>query len=104
MKKYPEITFASTEVTRFDRDRIKIRGDLALHGETRPVTILATLGGTAVDVDGNERITFNATMDIQRREFGLTFNRVIGAATKLVGEVVQIVLNIEGVEQAPNSD
>jgi polyisoprenoid-binding protein YceI len=96
VEKYPEITFESTEVSRPDPDHVRIVGDLTLHGVTRPVTLLAKLGGMSQDSDGRNRVAFNAATDINRKDFGILWNQVVGSSM-VVGQMVQINLNIEGV-------
>jgi polyisoprenoid-binding protein YceI len=97
VKKYPEITFSSTEVAKADADNLKITGDLTLHGVTHPVTLLARLGGVAQDLEGKKRIAFSATTEINRKDFGMNWNQVVGS-TMVVGQMIEITLSIEGVE------
>jgi polyisoprenoid-binding protein YceI len=104
VKRYPEITFTSTDVTRVNRNRLKILGDMSMHGVTCPVTLFATLRGTLADVDGKNRIAFSATTEIHREDFGLRFIRVVGLGAQLIGETIRIILEVEGVEKTPISN
>jgi polyisoprenoid-binding protein YceI len=104
VKRFPEIIFTSTAVTRIDRDEFRILGDLSMHGVTHPVTLLTTLGGTAADADGKSRIAFSARTEIYRKDFDLHPNRVVGLGARLVGEMIRIILEVEGVEQTPDFD
>jgi polyisoprenoid-binding protein YceI len=99
VSKYPEITFQSTGVTKVSQDEFRIAGNLSLHGTTRPVMLTAKLGGFAKDVTGKSRIAFSASTGIDRTDFGMGFNQMV-AGTPLVGRIIQIFLNMEGVEQA----
>jgi polyisoprenoid-binding protein YceI len=98
VEKYPEITFSSTKVTATDRSTFKILGNLSLHGVIRPIVLQATLGGTVLDMDGKNRIALTITGDINRRDFNMIWNRIIGNSP-LVGQIIRFNLNIEGVEQ-----
>jgi polyisoprenoid-binding protein YceI len=98
--KYPEITFSSTEVKAIDRSKLKVLGNLSMHGKTQPVVLLATLVGTAVDLDGKNRIAITIMGDIKRKDFGMVWNQIVGG-NNLVGEVIRFNMNVEGVEQKP---
>jgi polyisoprenoid-binding protein YceI len=54
--------------------------------------------GTATDPWGNDRAGFTATFKINRHDFGLSYNRVIEAGALVVGDEVEITLEIEGVK------
>ncbi len=97
--RFPEITFTSTKVTRVGSDKLEIVGDLSLHGVSRTVTLDATMRGTSEDMDGKNRIGFGATAQINRRDYNLLWSEVVGA-NELVGKVITIFLNVEGVQQA----
>lgn len=98
-EKYPEIRFWTTEVTRLERDVLKLDGNLSLHGVTRPVVLVATLTGMSPDMEGKNRIAFTATAQINRKDYGIDWNQMVGS-NAFVGQVVQISLNVEGVEQS----
>ncbi len=92
---FPQITFASTSVEVVDADNLRIRGDLTLHGVTRPVVLDAEYGGRVVDPWGNDRIGFTAKGKLDRKEFGLTWNAALEAGGLLVGESVEITIELE---------
>lgn len=97
VEKYPEITFASTEVTLADRNQLRVLGNLSMHGTTRPVVMLAKLGGIARGMDGKSRIALTITGDINRRDFNMVWNRMVGTS-ELVGQMIGFDLNVEGTE------
>ena len=94
--KYPEITFVSRKVTRIDTDRLKVAGDLTIHGVTREIT-MDVEGPTpeVKDTSGNFRRGATATGKINRRDFGLTWNRVLDAGGVVVGDEVNIYVEVE---------
>jgi polyisoprenoid-binding protein YceI len=95
--KFPQITFASKEVRDVQGGKFKVAGDLTIHGVTKPVTLDAELIGTVKDPWGNERAGFSASATINRKDFGLTYNKVLEAGGLLIGEEVWISLEIEGI-------
>jgi polyisoprenoid-binding protein YceI len=94
--KYPAMTFVSKKVAKAGKGRLRITGDLTLHGVTRSV-VLDVLGPSAEvrDVWGNIRRGAAATTRISRKDFGLTWNQVLEAGKVAVGDEVDISLEIE---------
>jgi polyisoprenoid-binding protein YceI len=98
--KYPTMTYVSKRVEKSGNDRLKVYGDLTLHGITKPV-VLDVEGPTKVykDPQGKLRRGASATAKINRKDFGLTWNKVIEAGGVLVGEEVNISLEAEFVKK-----
>ncbi len=93
--KYPTITFKSTRVEKAVDGKLKVTGDLTMHGVTRPVT-LDVAGPTAEIKDpwGNVRRGFSATTKINRKDFGLTYSKTIEAGP-VVGDEVAVEIEAE---------
>jgi len=101
VENYPTITFTSTSVAADSADdRWTIVGDLTIHGVTRPVELAVELSGVAADPWGNDRAVYEAGTEIDREDFGLTWNQPLAAGGVLVGKKVKIELEIESVRQA----
>jgi polyisoprenoid-binding protein YceI len=94
MERYPEITYVSTAVERIDDIHYRVTGDLTIKGVTRPVTVDLEFTGAAVDPFGNERIGFEGTTTINRKDFGVNWNAALEAGGVLVGE--KVTLELEG--------
>ena len=94
--KYPAMTFASKKVARAGKDKLKVTGDLTLHGVTREV-VLSVDGPTKESKDpwGNIRRGASATAKINRKDFGLTWNKVLETGGVAVGDEVIINLEVE---------
>jgi polyisoprenoid-binding protein YceI len=94
--KYPKMTFRSKRVERAGQRALKVTGELTLHGVTRLV-VLKVEGPSAPvkGMDGKTVSGLSATTIIDRREFGLKWNRVIEAGGVAVGEKVSVTLNLE---------
>ena len=93
--KYPTITFKSTKVEKAGENRLKVTGDLTMHGVTRPVT-LDVEGPTKEIKDpwGNVKRGVSATAKVNRKDFGLTWNAMIDAGP-VVGDQVSIEIDSE---------
>ena len=97
--KFPEIKFVSKEIKDINGNEFKVVGDLTIHGVTKQIELNSEFTGATTDPWGNERSAFDAQAKIDRRDFGLTWNKVLEAGGVLVGDEVKIVLNIEGIKK-----
>lgn len=93
----PTITFTSTGVTDATETGAKLQGLLAIHGVEQPVTLDLAIHGEGKDPWGNVRSGFTATTTIDRKAFGLTWNEALETGQLLVGEEVEITLEVEGI-------
>jgi len=100
VERYPEITFTSTGVAQAAADRLRVTGALTIKGITHDVVLDVEVLGQVKDPWGNERAAFSATTSIDRREFGLTWNQVLETGGVMVGERIEIAIEIEAVRQA----
>ena len=98
--KYPTMTFVSKKVARTGKDKLKVTGDLTLHGVTKEV-VLDVEGPTAESKDpwGTIRRGATATTRINRKDFGLVWNKALETGGVAVGEEVFITLEIELVKK-----
>ena len=96
--KHPELTFRSKRIERAGAG-YRVVGDLALHGVVREVTLDAEFAGTGKDPWGNERAGFSAKASLDRREFGLVWNAALETGGVLVGEKVEISIELEAVKK-----
>lgn len=90
IENHPTMTFKSTRVT--DQS---LEGDLTIKGITRPLTFDLEFGGVSADPWGGTRAGFEATTEINRKDFDLTWNVAIEGGGVLVGEKVKIALDVE---------
>lgn len=94
--KYPTITFKSTKVEQVEPGKLKVTGDLTIHGVTKPV-VLDVEGPTAPVKDpwGNQRAAVNATTKINRQDFGVKWNATMDGGGVVVGDDVAITIDAE---------
>jgi len=93
----PTVTFKSTKVTRFAGDSVTVAGNLTMHGITRPVLLRGHLNGIT-GVAGKRRAGFEAETTINRKDFNMTWNRIVEGSS-MVGDEVRIEIDIAAVEQ-----
>jgi polyisoprenoid-binding protein YceI len=97
---HPAISFKSSKVEKVSDSEFKAHGDLSIHGVTKPVVLDVTFGGAVKDPWGKERAAFVATTKINRKDFGLTWSKVLETGGLVVGDDVAITLEVEGVKKA----
>jgi polyisoprenoid-binding protein YceI len=97
---HPQLVFQSTSVAPKGSDYV-LTGDLTIHGVTRPVDLTLEYNGTSPDPWGGTRAGFSAQTEISRKDFGIEFNMPLEGGGVVVGDKVQINLEVEAILQAP---
>jgi polyisoprenoid-binding protein YceI len=97
--KNPEITFKSTKVTTTSKDAYEVAGDLTMRGVTKPVVLAVNFLGDIKDPMGAEKAGFEVTTTVNRKDFGILWNRTLDAGGYLLGDDVKIAINLEAVKQ-----
>lgn len=92
--KFGDMTFVMTSAT-----KEKMTGNLTIRGITKKVTLDIDMGGIIEDPWGNQRSGFILTGQINRKDFGLNWNKAIEAGGVVVGDEVKIIVEIEGIEE-----
>jgi polyisoprenoid-binding protein YceI len=100
VEKYPELTFRSTRVTEPKGNGFTLVGELTIRDVTREVTLDVEFEGIATSPWGQEVIGFSASTEIDREEFGITWNQALEAGGVLVGKKVKIEIEAEAIRQA----
>ncbi len=95
---HPKITFRSKRIEG-TRDRFKVIGDLTIRGTTREVMLDAQFSGRGTNPYGKEVAGFSAETQVNRKDFGLTWNVALEAGGVLVGDTVKIELEVQAVRQ-----
>lgn len=95
---YPEISFNSTRIDYLDHGRFRILGDLTMRSITREIELDAQLAGRRRKAGGDERIELELRGELDRRDFGLTWNQVLDTGGALLGNKVKIALEISAVK------
>ena len=96
VEQFPKLTFRSTGVRQSGSDW-KVDGELTIKDVTRPVTLDVEFEGANQDPWGNGRIAFAAETEINREDFGITWNQALETGGVLVGKAVKIVIDVQAV-------
>ncbi len=96
---YPTMAFQSTSITKTGDTEYTVRGDLTLRGVTKSVDVKVEFLGIGDDPWGNTRAGFEASARINRKDFGVNWNQVLEAGGVMVGDTVDIHLELETIKQ-----
>jgi polyisoprenoid-binding protein YceI len=102
VEKFPEITFTSKKVTK-SGEQWKITGDLTMHGVTREITLDLAPPMFGPDAWGNTRAGFEATGTIDRKAFGIVWNKALDQGGAMLGDDVHITVRVEAVKDKGES-
>lgn len=104
VEKYPEITFKSVSIKKTSRkDVYDVTGDLTMHGVTKRITIPVEFLGFAKDPWGNDRAGFTLSTTLNRKDYGINWNKALDNGGFLLGDDVEININIEAVKAKPGT-
>ena len=93
VKKFPHIVFKMTS-----SDANSVTGNITMHGITKKITLKSTVHGIIKDMQGETRVGFTLEGKLNRKDFGLTWNKVLEAGGFAVGEDVTITIDVEAIE------
>lgn len=94
---FSKLSFRSQRVERAGKEGYRVVGELTIHGITREVALETEFLGRVKDPFGSERVAFSASTSIDRKDFGLTWNKAVETGGVLVGERVDISLDVQAV-------
>jgi polyisoprenoid-binding protein YceI len=92
---HPTMSFRSTKVEAAPSGSWLVTGDLTVRGVTHPVTLHVDFEGAGASPAGDSRIGFSATAEVNREDWGLTWNMALETGGVLVGKKITIDLNVE---------
>ncbi len=100
---FPEMTFHSTAVTATGSDTFEMTGDLTLKGTTRPVTLSFEFSGSSKDPYGNLRAGFEGKAQINRSDWGVSFNAALETGGLLVSEKITLEFDVSAIKLTPTA-
>jgi len=100
VEEFPTLSFRSTKVELKPRGDWKVYGDLTVRGVTRPVVLDVEFEGVIQDPWGNQRLGFTASGEIDRNDFGVSFNAALETGGFVVSPKVKLEIEAEAVRQA----
>ena len=95
---YPTITFTSTGVSVEGTD-VSVTGDLTIKDVTRQVVLPMEFTGHSKDPFGNDRIGFEGELEVNRKDYGLTWNAALETGGVLVSEKIKLSLDVSAIKQ-----
>jgi polyisoprenoid-binding protein YceI len=102
VQKCPDMNFKSTKVEKAGEKKYKVMGDLTMHCTTKPVTLdVEGLNGPVKGPQGASLYAATATGKLSRKDFGLTWNKPLEAGGVVVGDDVQLTVDLELTDSPP---
>lgn len=99
VENFPTMDFSATSFIKVDEDKFELKGNLTLHGITKPVTLEVESAGLMKDPWGNIKAAFSITGKMNRKDWGLTWNAALETGGVLVSEEVRIVAEVQLIKQ-----
>jgi polyisoprenoid-binding protein YceI len=98
---YPTITFKSTKIERVSAAKMKVTGNLTIHGVTKPVVLdVEGPSGAIKDPYGKTRVALNAATTVNRMDYGVKWNAKMDGGGIVVGDDVNINIDLEMIKEA----
>lgn len=94
-EKYPTLTFKSKSLKKVSDNKYKLTGDLTMRDVTKEVILDVKFNGLVKDMSGNTRAGFKITGELNRMDYGLKFNALLGTGDAVVGNTVELDINIQ---------
>jgi polyisoprenoid-binding protein YceI len=98
---YPKITFVSTSVEKLDEETFRMTGDLTIKDVTKSVSVDFEYSGSATDPYGNQRVGFEGSTVINRKDYGVNFNAVLETGGVMVSEKITLEFEISAIKTQP---
>jgi polyisoprenoid-binding protein YceI len=99
-EKWPTLEYRSTGVKSFEGNEFVVTGELTIRDVTRPVDLKVELEGVGRSPYGQDVFGFSATAEIDREEFGITYNMALEAGGVMIGKTVKIEIEGEAIREA----
>jgi polyisoprenoid-binding protein YceI len=99
VENFPKIEFRSTKTELAGANTLRVSGDLTVRGITKPVVLDVEYLGLSIDPFGNNKSHFAATTELDREEWGMTWNMALETGGVLVGKKLQVELDVQAVHQ-----
>ena len=97
--KYPEITFKSSKITPTGKDTFDVTGTLTMRGVSKEITIPVAYLGSVKDPGGNERASFELSTKLNRKDYGINWNKILDAGGVMLSDDVEVTISLETVNK-----
>ncbi len=99
VERYPTFTFRSTSLEYSSDGEFTLHGELTVHGVTRPVTLHGEYLGEQASPWGDTRVGFSASTQLNRKDWGLTWNVALETGGFVVGDKITLDIDVEAIRQ-----
>lgn len=100
-EEHPQLTFESTSFRKTGDQKVELIGELSIRGHTSPVTLTGEqLGPVTNPLSGQKTVGYSLKGELNREDFGLTWNQVMEAGGVLVSKNIKIAIEAEAVEES----
>jgi len=99
-EKFPEITFKSSKFTPAGKDKYDVTGTLTMHGVSKEITLPVTFLGSMKDPRGNEVASFELETKLNRKDFGINWNKTLDNGGVMLSDDVDVTISLETKKQA----
>ncbi len=99
VEKFPEITFKSKSIRPAGKDKYNVTGTLTLHGVSKDVTLPVILTGQSKDPGGDALAGFETETTLNRKDYGIVWNKVLDSGGAMLGDDVKISINLATVKK-----
>lgn len=96
---HPTLSFRSSKIRNVGGDRFEVTGTMSIRGVEKVITVPVEFLGFIKDPWGGERAGFESTFTINRKDYGIEWNKALDAGGVVLGEEVKVTLNLELVKQ-----
>lgn len=96
---YPEITFKSSKISKTGDNTYDVTGTFTMHGVSKEITLPVTYLGEVKDPWGNLKVGFATSTTLDRKEYGIVWNKALDAGGMILGDEVEVVINLEVAKQ-----
>ena len=94
-EKFPEITFRSTKIQPAGKNKFNVTGNLSMHGVTKEIVLPVTYLGSMKQGNGGEKGGFETVVTLNRKDFGVIWNRALDQGGAMLGDDVEVTINLE---------
>jgi polyisoprenoid-binding protein YceI len=101
--KFPEITFKSSKFVSTGKDTYAVTGTFTMHGVSKEVTLPVTYLGSMKDPRGNERASFELNTKLNRKDFGINWNKSLDNGSLMLSDDVDVTVDLETIKKAPDA-
>ena len=99
VEKYPTISFKSSKVTPAGKDKFTVEGSLTMHGVAKQVSLPVEFLGFGKDPWGNDKAGFAVETVLNRKDYGLNWNKALDQGGFLLGDDVKVVISLEAAKK-----